>query len=288
MKPQLLKVSTGPAHSFSVRRDVIPYANNLWHYHREVELVHVQQGHGTQFIGDSIRNFSPGDVVLIGANLPHYWSYDSRYLNPEAPEKADVRVTHFNEDFWGTGFLNLPENSSIKNLLEQAKRGICVQGDTRIQVRRVLEKLLASEGTQRIILLIEALSVIAQADDIQLLSSVGFHPHFQDSENKRIDTIYKYAMQHFRQRIALDDIAGVAGMSSHAFCRYFKSRTGKTFSRFLIEIRVGYACKLLIDNQLNVKQICYESGFQSVAGFHKYFKQITGKSPLTYQRAYLK
>ncbi|RQP19638.1 MAG: AraC family transcriptional regulator, partial [Parapedobacter sp.] len=81
MKPQLLKVSTSPAHSFSARRDTIPYANNRWHYHREIELIHFEKGNGTQFIGDSICNFSSGDVVLIGSNLPHYWSFDSAYFN---------------------------------------------------------------------------------------------------------------------------------------------------------------------------------------------------------------
>lgn len=288
MKPQLLKVSTGPAQSFSARRDTVPYANNRWHYHREIELIHFERGRGTQFIGDSIRNFSSGDVVLIGSNLPHYWSFDSSYLSPANQEAADVRVAHFNEDFWGMEFLNLPENTHIKLLLQQAKQGISVQGIARMRVSKLLEELITTEGTKRIVLLIEALTAIAQTKHIQLLSSVGFNPHFHHVEKDRINNIYDFALQHFKRRIALEEVAEVSGMSGNAFCRYFKSRTGKTFSQFLIEIRVGHACKLLIENNLNVKQICYESGFHNFAGFHKYFKQITGKSPLTYQREYLK
>lgn len=288
MKPQLLKVSTGPSHSFSARRDTVPYANNRWHYHQEIELIHFEKGCGTQFIGDSIRNFESGDVVLIGANLPHYWSFDSSYFDGGSQQEADVRVAHFNADFWGVGFLDLPENTNIKQLLQLAKQGIMVTGVARLRVQRLLEELLDTEGTKRIILLIEALTAVAHSKEIQLLSSVGFNPHFQRGEKDRINNIYDFSLQHFRQRIALDDVAEVAGMSSNAFCRYFKSRTGKTFSQFLIEIRVGHACKLLIENNMNVKQICYESGFHNFAGFHKYFKQITGKSPLNYQRAYLK
>ncbi|SEK64175.1 AraC family transcriptional regulator [Parapedobacter koreensis] len=287
MKPQLLKVSTGPAHSFSARRDTIPYANNRWHYHREIELIHFEKGRGTQFIGDSIRNFASGDVVLIGSNLPHYWSFDSSYFDYRR-EEADVRVVHFNEDFWGIHFLDLPENTNIKLLLQTAKQGIAVNGTAGLHVQQLLEELLVSEGPKRILLLVEALTTIAHSKDVQLLSSVGFNPHFQRGEKDRINNIYDFAIQHFKQRIALDDVAEVAGMSSNAFCRYFKSRTGKTFSQFLIEIRVGHACRLLIENHMNVKQICYESGFHNFAGFHKYFKQITGKSPLNYQRAYLK
>lgn len=288
MKPQLLKVSTAPTHSFSVRRDTVPYINNRWHYHRELELIHFEKGRGTQFVGDSIQNFTSGDVILIGANLPHYWNFDPIYFDQHHHEEADVRVAHFNEDFWGSNFLDLPENNAIKQLLQLAKRGIAVHGPARAQVRSLLETLLETEGCKRIILLIEALAVIAHSKDIRPLSSIGFNPHFQQGEKDRINNIYDFALRNFKQKIALDEIAEVAGMSSNAFCRYFKSRTGKTFSQFLIELRVGHACKLLIENNMNVKQICYESGFHNFAGFHKYFKQLTGKSPLNYQKVYLK
>ena len=88
MRPQLLKVSKGPDRSFSVRQDLVPHVNNRWHYHREVELIHFEEGDGTQFIGDSIHNFSSGDVVLIGSNLPHYWSFDSSYFDKGTVKKS--------------------------------------------------------------------------------------------------------------------------------------------------------------------------------------------------------
>lgn len=288
MKPQLLHVTTGPAHSFSVRHDTVPYANNRWHYHREIELIHFAKGSGTQFVGDNICHFKAGDVVLIGSDLPHYWSFDDCFFDANSPEAADVRVAHFNDDFWGTTFLELPENTPIRLLLQRARQGIVVLGTARLHVQKLLEELLVSDGTKRIILLAETLMAIAHADETRLLSSVGFSPHFQREEKDRINSIYEFAIRHFKQRVSLREVAGVAGMSSNAFCRYFKSRTGKTFSRFIMEIRVGHACKLLIETNMNVKQICYESGFHNFAGFHKYFKQITGKSPLNYQRTYLK
>src|SRR5690606_151534 len=185
MKPQLLKVSTGPARSFSVRRDAVPYANNQWHYHREVELIHFEKGSGTQFIGDSIHHFSSGDVILIGSNLPHYWSFDSGYLDTDATWTADVRVAHFNDDFWGADFLNLPENTNVKQLLQEARQGIAVYGTARAEVQRLLAELLETEGTKRIILLIEALTTIAHTKARKSLSSVGFTPHFQQGENTR-------------------------------------------------------------------------------------------------------
>ncbi|MBA4167115.1 MAG: AraC family transcriptional regulator, partial [Chitinophagaceae bacterium] len=96
-----------------------------------------------------------------------------------------------------------------------------------------------------------------------------------------------YSLTHYKRKIQMEEIAGVANMSPNSFCRYFKSKTRKTYSNFLIEIRVGIACKLLLENKLSIKQICYESGFQNFASFHKYFKIITQKTPLNYQRQYI-
>src|SRR5580765_167873 len=157
MRPQLLKVPKGPRHSFSVRRDLVPHVNNRWHYHAEVELIHFKKGEGTQFIGDSIKRFKSGDVVIVGSNLPHYWRFDDSYFEENTKAHADVRVSHFTENFWGENFLSLPENNCIKTALDKAKRGVQITGKTRQRVAELLEQLLVAEGSQRIILLIEAL-----------------------------------------------------------------------------------------------------------------------------------
>lgn len=287
MKPQLLKVSTGPSQSFSVRKDLLPYINNRWHYHPEVELIHFNKGKGTQFVGDSIKRFQSGDVVLIGAQLPHFWRFDDNYFVPDSNVQADVRVAHFNEHFWGETFLNLPENKNIKAVLDKAKRGIKINGNCKIVVSELLEQMLDAEGSERIVILIQALSEIANSSQITTLSSIGFRHDFEEAEKDRINDIYNYTLSNFKRKIHLEEIAAVANVSPNSFCRYFKSRTRKTFSQFLMEIKVGHACKLLIENKLSIKQLCYESGFNNFASFHKYFKIITGKSPLIYQKDFL-
>jgi transcriptional regulator GlxA family with amidase domain len=131
----------------------------------------------------------------------------------------------------------------------------------------------------------EALQVLAQSDQVQPLASMGFQHTLGEAEHLRINLIYEYSLRHFRRPIQLEEIAAVANISPNSFCRFFKSRTRKTYSRFLLELRVGHACKLLIENNLSIKQLCYESGFNNFTSFYKYFKLITGKSPLGYQRA---
>lgn len=287
MRPQLLKVSTGPRHSFSVRRDLVPYINNRWHYHPEIELIHFKKGEGTQFIGDSIKRFKSGDIVLVGAHLPHYWRFDDLYFEEDTRVQADIRVAHFGENFWGEQFLHLPENINIKTVLEKARRGLQITGKTRQQVAELLEKLLNTDGSERIILLMEALMIIAECKQLTTLSSIGFKHDMVDAENERVNAIYEYSLKNYKRKIQLEEIAAVANISPNSFCRYFKSRTRKTYSQFLIEIRVGQACKLLIENNLSIKQLCYESGFNNFTSFHKYFKMITGKSPLSYQKEFI-
>lgn len=286
MKPQLLKVQNGHGHSFSVRQDLVPYVNNRWHYHSEVELIHFKKGEGTQFIGDNIKRFKSGDVVIVGSNLPHYWRFDDKYFTEDTQENADVRVVHFAENFWGENFLYLPENNNLKTVLEKAKRGLQIIGKPRQVVAELLGQLVSSNGSKRIILLIEALSSISDCKQLSSLSSMGFKPDFVEAENDRINAIYEYSAKNFKGKIKLEKIAEVANISPNSFCRYFKSHTGKTYSLFLIELRVGHACKLLIENKQCIKRLCYESGFNNFTSFYKYFKIITGKSPLSYQNEF--
>jgi len=288
MKPLLLKVSSGPAHSFSVRRDVLPDINNRWHCHPELELIYFKKGGGTQFIGDSIKQFKAGDMTLVGSNLPHYWRFDDVYFAHNEHENVEIIVVHFCENFWGEHFLQLPENKLIKVLLERSKRGLQISGSTKEKLTVLLEDMLDTDGAERIIMLLKALNTVAVSNPVNYLTSIGFKYDHNESENDRLNNIYEYSVRNFRKKIYLDEIAEIAGVSSNSFCRYFKSKTRKTYSQFIIEIKVGYACKLLIENKMNIKQLCYDSGFNNFSTFHKHFKQVTGKSPLMYQKEFTK
>ncbi|AKD03780.1 AraC family transcriptional regulator [Pontibacter korlensis] len=288
MKPHLLKVATGPTNSFSVRQNMIPYMNNRWHFHPEVELIHFHKGSGMQFVGDSIMRFGPDDVVLVGANLPHYWRFDDKYLYDVNNTVAYTTTIHFTENFWGDRFLNLPENKQVKALLDKAKRGILINGRAAKTVSKLMGKAYQATGAHRMIILMKCLVVIAEETDLTLLSSIGFQAELSDTENERINAIYEHTLSCFQRKIQLDEIAEIAGMTPNSFCRYFKERTGKTYSQFLTEIRIGFACKLIIDNKMSIKQLCFESGFNNFSCFHKNFKQIVGTTPQGYQKEYLR
>ena len=283
MKPQLLKVTTDLIHSFSARKDVIADTNSHWHYHPEIELIYFAKGKGMQFIGDSIQSFSSGDVLLVGSNVPHYWRFD----HTSEEDSVDVRVVHFNEDFWGNTFLDLPEFKDIKKLLQQAQLGIQVMGKDKKHIATLITQIVEAKGSRKVINLMEALLAISDSKQLKTLVSLGFQYHFQESEKDRMHAIYEYTISNFKERISLETIAGIARISPNSFCKYFKSRSKKQYSRFINEIRVSHACKLLMDGQLNIKEICFESGFNTLSNFNRQFKVITHHSPLEYRKKYL-
>jgi AraC-like DNA-binding protein len=128
-----------------------------------------------------------------------------------------------------------------------------------------------AEGLNRIIALLKCLVAFSEITDCTTPSSIGFNYNLSAAEHDRINGIYNYSLRHFNQKIYLNEIANLANLAPNSFCRYFKLKTGKTYSNFLTEIRIGYACKLLLDDKKSVKQICYESGFDNFSCLHKKF-----------------
>jgi AraC-like DNA-binding protein len=288
VKPLLLKVPKGLQKSFSIRQDVVLYFYNRWHYHPELELIHIEQGSGTQFVGDNIQNFQSGDLLLIGPNLPHYWRCDEKYFQRESKLYAQATVVHFSEDIFGKAFLELPENKAISELLFKAKLGMKLSGEGTEKVKELLLNLLNQTSGNPVISLLQILEMLAHCSEVKLLSNTQYQHEYDQYDTDRINQIYQYSISHFQKKISIEEISEVANISPHSFCRYFKSRSRKTYSQFLLELRIGHACKLLSETKLPVAQVCFESGFNNFANFNKYFKVHTGKSPLHYQKEFRK
>jgi len=282
MRPQLLKITSGPAISFSARRDAKPYLNNNWHYHPEIELIHVIKGEGTLFAGDTTIRFSDGNLILLGSQLPHYWRFDEVYTQ-DNPIPSVIELTQFCEDFWGKEFLTLPENQNIRTLFERARRGIVISEEVSAEAKEALNKLISAKGSERLLYLIQLLTILSRVTNPDYIS-IAYSFEFDFSESERINAIYNYSLSNFRKKIYLKEVAAVANLATNSFCRYFKSRTRKSYSVFIIELRVGYACKLLSEKRLSIKEICFESGFNSFTNFNKQFKGLKGMQPNEFRK----
>ena len=286
MKPHLLKIPLKPEHSFNVRYDIVPHFYNKWHYHPEVELVHIIKGSGRQFIGDNIHHFKPGDMILLGADLPHLWRSDEKFLKRNSKLKVEAIVLHFMPGCFGEHFFDLPENKELVRLFDRTQQAVRIKNNTRNIVSELMQKLLVAKNSERIILLLQILQIIAHSRQTKLVCSKGLQFHYNPIEADRLNNIYQYILNNFSKEITLDQIAKVAHISPHSFCRYFKSRIKKTFSRFLIEVRIGHACKLLAETNKSVADICYESGYNNFSNFNRHFKSITQKTPLEHRKNY--
>ena len=288
MKPQLLKISSNPAFSFQVRHDKVPYFYDKWHYHPEVELVDIIKGSGTQFIGNDIGRFSPGDMILVGANLPHLWRCDQQYYEGDERLIAESSVLHFAPSALGAAFWAMPENKGLANLLERAKLVIIIEGAARKAILKYMKQLETLSNTGRTIQLLQILEAATSMEDTRtILSRTANNSVFHDStESDRMNQIYQYIFNNYQQKITLDDIAKVAHISPHSFCRFFKSKTKKSFSTFLTEVRIHHACKLLVETDQPVSDICYESGFNNFSNFNRHFKLLKNKSPLQHRQQF--
>ncbi len=281
MKPKLLDRSAAQSVPFVVRENRYPNFLKIWHYHPELELVVIKESVGTRFVGDSIEKFEPGEVILIGKNLPHMWLNDATYFHGNPELIASAFSIHFKEDFVGKEFLNLHSAAHLSLLFEKAKSGIRFI-DLDFPIQSEIHQLIAEKDAfQKLMRLLQILSQLAKHENIALLSSEGY---LNTNIIEGSDETHEYIFKNFNTPIQLKDVAAIAGMNPSAFSRYFKRIHRKTFSRYLIEIRIGYACKLLMENKANISAVCYESGFNNLSNFNKQFRKIKQMNPSEFIR----
>jgi AraC-like DNA-binding protein len=199
---------------------------------------------------------------------------------------VEAIIIHFLPDCLGSGFFKLPENKLLLNLFQKAQMGIRIKDQTGGVVSDLMRKMVNAKNSERIILLLQILHDIAHSSETKTICSEGLTFQYSVEEAARLNNIYQYILNNFTHPLSLEQVAKVAHLTPNGFCRYFKSRIKKTFSNFLIEVRVGHACKLLADTDKTVAEICYESGFNNFSNFNRHFKFIAGRTPLEHRKYY--
>lgn len=283
MQPLLEKLvySTETSFSFSVHKG--KQLDYPWHFHPEFQLNFVVHGKGQRLIGDHLENFMSGDLILIGDGLPHFWQYEDVYFNAE--DSGEAIVIHFSNDFLGIDFFEKPEFRSIKKMLMLCSRGLKCTANTE-EFSNAFKKMIQSNSFERILILLGILNDLAHSKEYTAISNAGFVNRFDDFEMDKINKIYKFLFQNYRQDINLKQISQMANMTPTSFSRYFKKKTTKSYMEVLIELRLGYACRLLQESDSTVLQVCYECGFNNMANFSQHFKEHFKESPLEYRKKF--
>lgn len=268
-------------------KDLIgPHFNPIWHFHPEFQISYISKGEGTRFVGDHVHNFKEGDLVLTGPNLPHLWRSDDPYFEPESNLTTRGLVIYFDHDLISRNLLEREEFFIINKLIEHSHRGIEFYGDVTSKVYKLLMQIADERGFKRIIKLLEILDLLADSKEFSLLTSPSYINSFKGGDSEKMSLVYDYVMSNFKNKIALDEVAEMLNMTTSSFCRYFKPRANKTFTRFVNEIRIGHARKLLLEDNFNISQISYECGFNALSNFNRQFKSITELSPHEYRQKF--
>lgn len=269
------------SYSFQVNKMNQKLNRDIIHSHKNYELNFVVNGSGRRFVGGNISMYGPGDLVFMGPDLPHCWEVDNHNEDP-------VSITiHFKEDLFDKQLFSVPEFSSLQKFLEISKQGIYFKSIEVEKVHKYLEDLRKMHGFYSMLQILKILGYLMSVTDTQLISSADFNLNQHESELETINQIYDYVFRNFRSGIKLKEVAAQANLSESTFSAFFKKRTNKTFSTFVKEVKIGYACKMLTDSsELNIAQICFDSGFNNIANFNRQFKEITEMSPREYRMKY--
>ncbi len=296
--------------SFVVRERVDPVFDFRWHFHPEFELTYIVRSGGQRFVGDSIERYRDGDFVLLGPNLPHTWMSEqqhpplpplikggrtaakSRVLKEGKNAARKTRVEHraiyaqFLSDFAGEEFFRRPELAAVARLLERAAQGLRFTGKTQQAAARLMPELLATSGMTRLLKLLEILDLLAHSKHAVPLSSKTFAPSLKRRDERRIDDVCRFIHDNIAQPIEQPEAARRAHLSVSAFSRFFKKSLGRTFSEYVNELRVGQACRLLIESDKSVAEIAFGSGFENLSNFNRRFRALKGISPRVYRRKF--
>lgn len=278
-KPSFEAINPTFGNSFSYTRYIVNKKGNAeyWHYHPEIELVFVNGGSGKRQIGSHISFYTEGDLILIGPNLPHCGFTDNHTGN-----KNEI-VIQMLPDFLGPDFMDKPEIDNIRNLFDRCKGGIAFYGNTKERIGRKIEALESQNPFKKLLNILEILDDLHLSTEYQILNAEGFSLATELKDNDRINVIFNYVKNNYKDPIMLEDIAELISMTVPSFCRYFKKITGKTFTKFVNEYRLVHASKLLAEKPMSITDVCFECGFNNFSHFNKSFKLFTGKKPSEYR-----
>ena len=256
------------------------------HSHDEYELNFIEKASGVRrVVGDSAEIIGDFDLVLItGKDLEHVWEQHECKAN----QVREITI-QFSSQLLNDSLLNKNQLEHIRKMFEKARNGLCFPMQAILKVYSKLDTLAGEQGFYAFIKFLTILHELSlYMDDARTLSSSSFAKNEPVFDSRRIQKIQKYINANYKDEIRLEQLAEQVGMTATSFSRFFKLRTGKTLSDYLIDIRIGYATRMLVDSTMSIAEICYECGFNNLSNFNRIFKKKKDCSPKEFREYYRK
>ena len=267
----------------------LPHFYQYLHRHDEWQITWVEQGEGTLIAGNNMLSFRPGDVFLIGGNLPHLFKSNPEYFVGDESKSIKACSLYFNPAGILEALFHLPEMKVLGSFLKNNKHGFKIANQHTQDIYPKILEIHKASGTEVLLSLIRLLnSIQSMGEDLEALCSEVYSSNISENEGIRLSNIINFIMRNYSTPIALEDISNAAYMTPQAFCRYFKKHTGHTFVSFLNGVRINDACNSLISGKEAdcISRVAYKAGFNSITNFNRVFKSVTGQSPSAYIETY--
>ncbi|GHV43617.1 AraC family transcriptional regulator [Bacteroidia bacterium] len=256
------------------------------HHHADYELNFCENASGVRrIVGDSVEIIGNYDLVLITSpNLEHVWEQHDCQSN----QIREITI-QFSHELFFQSFLSRQHFYSIRQMLEMAQKGLAFPVSAIMKVYPLLDKLSTETGFYAVIKFLTLLHELSLCiNEATTLASSSFAKMETHADSRRVQKVETYINTHYKDEIRLQQLADIAGMTPVAFSRFFKQRTGKTLSDYIIDIRLGFAARQLVDTTTSVAEICYDCGFNNLSNFNRIFKKKKDCSPKEFRDTYRK
>jgi len=254
------------------------------HKHDDYQIVIVTRGKIKGFVGSYLGDYKYGDIIAVGKNVPHFFN-----LKLEKCEQSDgpneIEILHFKHELLPVKLDDISELNFIHLLLKRCSHGILFRDKTLFEkIRTLLYRIDDLKGIRKLNELFLILDTLGKCKNFTLISLEEYNPDNDlVSNNSALQRTYHYLYSNFRDNITLESLSEYSHQNPTALCRTFKREAGKTIFQFLNKLRIENACKLLLETDMNISQVAYESGYSNLPHFNKQFRLITGNTPSEYR-----
>ena len=256
------------------------------HNHDAYELNFVENANGVRrIVGYSSEVIGDYDLVLITSpDLEHVW---------EQHKCVSQNVREITIQFkFGLGdddFFEKNPFSNIRHMLNEARKGLCFPLATIVKVYEKLDRMSSiTDGFEALMQFLDILNILSRSEGARALATTSYAKVTIEDDSRRILKVKNYINENYMYELKLATLADLANMSPSAFSRFFKLHTGRTLSDYIIDIRMGFATRLLLDTNDTIAEVGFNCGYNNLSNFNRIFKRKKGCSPSEFRENYKK